>query len=112
MDPPIKINFLNKNGGPLCGPPLFNKFSYVKSGIANKAFVFMVIRYTPIIMERHIRRTPSSMLSALITSTEKAAADAVKQAAVLTVALGALVCAVLNIIGVSFRFVRFTMGQF
>lgn len=59
------------------------------------------------IMEiRDIRKTPSCMLSALITSTE-ATIDAAQEALALTMALAVADLVDLNIFGVSFRLLRF-----
>lgn len=55
---------------------------------------------------RDIRKTPSCMLSALITSTE-AAIDAAQEALALTMALAVADLVDLNIFGVSFRLLRF-----
>lgn len=55
---------------------------------------------------RDIRKTPSCMLSALITSTE-ATIDAAQEALVVTMALAVADLVDLNIFGVSFRLLRF-----
>ena len=57
-------------------------------------------------MDMDIRKTPSSMLSALITSTE-AFIDAAQEALVLTMALAVAGFTDLSIFGVSFRLVAF-----
>ena len=74
---------------------------YAKLDPLHKAFLFSVIMHMQI-MEireiRDIRKTPSCMLSALITSTEALA---------LTMALAVADLVDLNIFGVSFRLLRF-----
>ena len=79
---------------------------YAKLDPLHKAFLFSVIMHMQIMEIRDIRKTPSCMLSALITSTE-AAIDAAQEALALTMALAVADLVDLNIFGVSFRLLCF-----